>query len=100
MIQIRHETAKRKGMFIVDDDEGKRIAEMDYFANAPGEITIYHTEVDEKHRGEGLGRDLVEAAVKHARENKLRIIPKCQFAAGVIEDTPEFQDVVSTSSSQ
>ena len=95
MMEIRHETIKRKGMFVIDEG-GERIAELDYFANAPGEITIYHTEVNEKFRGEGLGRDLVEAAVKHARQNKLRIIPKCAYAAKMIEETPEFQDVLST----
>ena len=98
-MEIRHETIKRKWMFVVDKD-GTRVAELDYFANAPGEITIYHTEIDEKYRGQGLGRDLVAAAVKHARDNTLRIIPKCQFAARIIGQTPEFHDVVSPSPPQ
>ncbi|MEO7540171.1 MAG: GNAT family N-acetyltransferase [Pyrinomonadaceae bacterium] len=93
MMEIRHETKGKKGMFYVEEN-GERLAELDYLANAPGEITIYHTEVDEKLRGEGIGQDLVAAAVKHARDNKLKIEPKCPYAKKVIDRTPEMQDVL------
>ena len=92
-MEIRHEEIKKKGSFVIDDN-GERVAELNYFKSAPGEITIYHTEVNEDLRGEGLGEDLVEAAVKYARANKLKIIPKCPFAAQVIDEKPEFQDVL------
>ena len=99
MREIRHETKKKKGMFIIDEG-GERIAEIDFFANAPGDMTIYHTEVDEKHRGKGVGRDLVAGAVEHARKHTLRIIPKCQFAASVIAQTPEWWDVAEMRTGQ
>ena len=95
MREIRHERRGKKGMFIAEEN-GVKIGELDYHDSAPGEITIYHTEVDEKFRGGGIGSDLVEAAVKHARHDKLRIIPNCAYAAGIIDETPEFQDVLAT----
>jgi uncharacterized protein len=95
MMEIRCERRGKKGIIIAEEN-GAKIGELDYHDSAPGEMTIYHTEVDEKFRGGGVGRDLVEAAVKHAQHNKLRIIPKCAYAAKVINDTPEFQDVLIT----
>jgi uncharacterized protein len=93
-MDIRHETIKKKGEFVIDDD-GKRIGKLSYLRSSPDEITIYHTEVDEKFRGECLGEDLVEAAVKYARENGLKVVPKCPFAKHVIDQRPEFQDVLA-----
>lgn len=95
MMEIRHETQAKKGMFFVEED-GKRLAELAYLTSGPGQITIYHTEVDEKLRGEGIGQDLVAEAVKHARENKLKIVPKCPYAKKVIDRTPEMQDVLAS----
>jgi predicted GNAT family acetyltransferase len=98
MMEIHHKQQKKKGIFTVDEN-GKKLAELDYFRSAPGEITIYHTEVDEELRGEGIGEDLVEAAVKHAREKGLKIIPKCPFAAHVIDERAEFKDVLKSGAS-
>jgi predicted GNAT family acetyltransferase len=41
------------------------------------------------------GEDLVEAGVKFARENSLKIVPNCPFAKKVIDETPEFQTVLA-----
>ena len=93
-MEIRHETIKKKGVFSIDEN-GKRRAELKYFHSSPGEITIYHTEVDESLRGEGIGEDMIEAVVKYARENQLKIVPKCPFAKHVIDEQPDFQDVLA-----
>lgn len=68
---------------------------MTYKKSGDGVITIDHTEVDSNHRGEGIGEDLVMEAVKYARENDLKIIATCPFAKKVIDETPEFQDVLA-----
>lgn len=94
MMEIRHEELKKKGTFFVEEN-GERLAELAYFNSAPGEITIYHTEVSEKLRGEGIGQDLVAAAVQYARENNLKIVPSCPYTKKVIDRTPEFQDVLA-----
>lgn len=94
MMEIRHEEQKKKGAFFVEED-GERLAELAYFKSAPGQITIYHTEVREKLRGEGIGQDLVSAAVQYARENNLKIVPTCPYTKKVIDRTPEFHDVLA-----
>ena len=92
MMQIQRDEHGRKGAFYIDE-EGEWIAELTYFTNN-GVMTIDHTEIDEKLRGEGIGQDMVKAAVEYARENDLKINAVCPYAKKVIERTPEFQDIL------
>ncbi len=94
MGKIEHEEQKKKGAFFLKENR-ERLAEMLYFHSNPGEIAIYHTEVGPKLAGKGVGRDLVAAGVKFARENGLKIVPTCSYAKKVIDKTPEFQDVLA-----
>ncbi len=93
-MEIKHVDNQKKGSFVVEI-EGHKQGELQYFTSAPGQITIYHTEVDEELRGRDVGRKLVAAAVEYARSNDLKIIPTCPFAKKVIDRTPEFQDVLA-----
>jgi len=94
MMKIEHDVQDAKGVFFINEN-GKRLAELAYFESAPDEITIYHTEVSDELRGEGIGQDLVGAAVTFARENGLKIVPTCPYAKKVIDRTSEFQDVLA-----
>ncbi len=93
-MEIKHQKQSKKGTFYIEEDGG-RLAELQYFASGPGKMTIYHTEVSPKFRGEGIGEDLVAEAVKFARENELHIIPTCSYAKKIIDETPEYQDILS-----
>ena len=93
-MQIQHDEHGKKGAFYIEEN-GEWIAEMTYFRAAPDVITIDHTEVDEKLRGEGIGEDLVKAGVEYARANNLKIRPVCPYTRKVIDATPEFQDVLA-----
>ena len=92
MMQIQRDEHGRKGAFYIDEN-GEWVAELTYL-KSNGTMIIDHTEVDEKLRGEGVGQDLVRAAVEYARENDLKIRPVCPYTKKVIERTPEFQDVL------
>ena len=92
MMQIQHDEHGRKGAFYIDED-GEWIAELSYVKNE-GTMTIDHTEVDEKLCGEGIGEDMVKAAVEYARKEGLKIKPDCPYARKVIERTPELQGEV------
>ena len=68
---------------------------MTYRKTSAGEITIDHTEVDDAAQGKGFGKEMVAAAVEYARDNDLKIVPVCTFAKKVIDETPEYQDVLA-----
>lgn len=92
-MDIKHEEGK-KGVFFVEENS-ERLAELEYFHSAPGQITVYHTGVNEKLRGQHVGDQLVAAVVNFARENGFKIVPTCPFTKKVIDRTPEFQDVLA-----
>ena len=92
-MEIQRDEHGRKGAFFIDE-EGEWIAELTYVTDN-GVMTIDHTEIDEKLRGEGIGEDMVRAAVEYARENGLKINAVCPYAKKVIERTPELQDVLA-----
>ena len=58
-------------------------------------ITITHTEVEPFYRGNKVAEDLVLAVVKLARDNQLRVVPACSFAATVFERYPDERDVLA-----
>ena len=92
-MEIQRDEHGRKGAFYIDED-GEWIAELTYVKD-DGTLTIDHTEVSEKLRGEGIGEDLVRAAVEYARENGLKVNPACPYAKKIIEKTPDLQDVLA-----
>lgn len=91
-MEIQRDEHGRKGAFFIDED-GEWIAELTYFKTGDT-MTIDHTEIDEKLRGEGIGEDMVRAAVAYARENGLKINAVCPYAKKVIERSPELQDIL------
>ncbi|MDO5511024.1 MAG: GNAT family N-acetyltransferase [Weeksellaceae bacterium] len=82
-----------KGRFYIEK-EGKEAAKIEYTRTDADHITITYTEVDEQMRGEGVGQQLVEKSVEFAREENLKIDPKCSFAKSVLTSSEEFADVL------
>lgn len=93
-MQIQREEHGRNGAFFIDEN-GEWIAELAYIKSGDGQITIDHTEVDEKLRGQGVGEDLVKAAVDFARESGLKIKLICPYARKVFENNPDYGDVLA-----
>jgi predicted GNAT family acetyltransferase len=93
-MDIQRDEHGKKGAFFIDEN-GEWVAELTYFRSGGNQITVDHTEVDPKLRGKGVGEQLVKAAVEYARESDLKINPACPYTKKVIDETPEFQDVVA-----
>ena len=81
-------------MFFVEEN-GEKLARMTFSKAGDTLIIIDHTEVSDKLKGKNVGKQLVAAAVEHARKNNLKIIPLCPFTKSVIDKTPAYQDVLS-----
>ncbi len=91
-MEIRQRESGNKGAFFIEVD-GQQEAEMTYSIAGTGRIIIDHTEVSDRLRGKNAGKQLVAAAVEHARKNNLKILPLCPFARSVFERTREYDDV-------
>ncbi len=73
--------------------DGNSVGKMQYRWLNKSKFDIFHTEVDKEFEGEGHGTDLLEAAVKYARDNKKKISATCSFAKGVLEGDSSYTDV-------
>jgi len=93
-MKVQRQEGGDKGSFFIEED-GQKSALMTYKKSGENEITIDHTEVDKAMQGEGLGKQMVAAAVEYARENDIKIVPVCPFVKKIIDETPEYKDVLA-----
>jgi hypothetical protein len=89
---ITREDSPKGGRYVIviNGDE----AEMTYSRAGTTRIIIDHTGVPDSMRGLGIGKLLVEAAVKDARSEGFKIIPLCPFAKATLDRHTEWQDAM------
>ena len=64
------------------------LAELDYRRNGK-RLVLVHTEVPVELEGRGIGGRLVSAAVDHAAQEGMTVVPLCPFARGWLERHPD-----------
>jgi predicted GNAT family acetyltransferase len=92
---IEHEEQDSKGNFHVQLN-GQRLAEMTYSRTNATLIVIDHTEVDESLKGQGVGRQLLDALVAWVRSTNTKVIALCPFAKAQFDKDPSIRDVLRT----
>lgn len=91
---VHHQEENSKGAFYVEK-LGQRAAEMTYSRTNASMIIIDHTEVDESLRGEGVGRQLLDALVAWARASGTKVLPLCPFAKAQFGKDASIRDVLA-----
>jgi predicted GNAT family acetyltransferase len=92
-MEIQKEDNSKKGRFFVEEDK-QTLAEMTYVWSGADKIIIDHTEVNEKLKGQSIGKQMLAKAVAFARQNHLKIMPLCPFAQSVFDKEESYQDVL------
>ena len=69
-------------------------AYISYVTTPDGALDLQHTVVPEVARGQGVGESLVRAAMDHAREQGVQVIPSCPFVQSWLDEHPEARDLV------
>jgi uncharacterized protein len=91
--EITHDKEDSTGAFnLIADFEPS--GELVYHREEPNKMVIEHTEVAEILSGKGAGKKLLEAAISFAREENLKIIPQCSYAAVMFRRIKEWDDVL------
>jgi predicted GNAT family acetyltransferase len=78
--------------FEMDTPAGLAVADYRITENR---MIIFYTEVPLPLRGRGYGYDLVYGALQEARRLNLKIEPECGFVREVINNRPEFKDLLA-----
>lgn len=75
-----------KNEFYINNESGKRIAEITFKYIEDKIININHTFVDPILRGQKIAQKLLDSVVKFAEDNELKIIPTCSYAVVKMKD--------------
>ena len=81
-----------KGAFVLEDG-GERLAEM-VIAISGSNLTVYHTEVSDKLKGQGVASKLLATMVEYARANSLKVIALCPYVSAQFKrHTDQYNDI-------
>lgn len=80
-------------------DLGKGDMALIEYATGDGFVVLTHTEVPSAYEGQGIGKELVLAALEDIRSKGLRVVPQCSFVEVYIRRHPEWVDLVRTAES-
>ncbi len=58
-------------------------------------FVIEHVGVDPEFRGQGVAGKIMEAALEYVRQNSLRVIPMCSYAAYYIRKNPQYIELTN-----
>jgi predicted GNAT family acetyltransferase len=61
-------------------------------------VVLHHTEVPPAHGGRGIAAGLVQAALAWAREQGLKVQPRCSYVAAYMQRHPDTLDLLDPGS--
>jgi uncharacterized protein len=93
-LPVQHAEHGHRSAFFLEQG-GKRMAEMTMSRVNATLVMIDHTDVDDALRGQGAGRQLLDAAVAWARAHQVKFIPVCPFAKSQFDKDESLRDVLA-----
>lgn len=93
-MHITHHQQQDSGRFVAQQTENQLSAQagvLDYHLPQTGVMSINHIVVDKAFRGQGIARQLLDAAVLHARTQNMQIVPICSYARAVFQKNAGLQ---------
>jgi predicted GNAT family acetyltransferase len=92
IMEIHKNDDGKRGMLIASVN-GQQAGMIAYTWAGEDKFIIDHTETVPDFAGQGVGKQLVAAAVDLARTSNVKVMPLCPFAKGVFDKTPDYADV-------
>lgn len=92
MTNIERTEKEMNGRWTMFQD-GKEIGTMQYFWLNKSKFIIFSTEVDKNFEGQGKGTELLNTAVKYARDHQKKLAATCTFAQEILESNASYNDV-------
>lgn len=89
-MKVAHEPAATR--FVATLPEGSAV--LLYRMKSDRLMDVLSTYVPAAARGRGIGGELVETALRHAREHGFRVIPTCWYVETWVGQHPEYREVL------
>ena len=91
MANIERTEREQNGRWTMSQD-GKEIGHMQYRWLNKSKFDIFSTVVEKEFEGQGHATELLNIAVKYARDNQKKISATCSFAKDVFEGSAQYND--------
>lgn len=88
------EYIEEKNRVYLENDEGMRVAVIDFPEIKEGVVDINHTEVDKSLAGQGIAGILTQKAVDVLRKDNRKAVLTCSYAVKWFAKHPECEDVL------
>lgn len=75
------------------------LSKLDYFQDDK-KFVITHVGVHPEFRGQGVAAKIMEASLAYARQNSLRVVPMCSYAASYIRRNPQHKKLTDQDRSE
>ncbi|MPY92874.1 MAG: GNAT family N-acetyltransferase [Acidimicrobiia bacterium] len=92
MANVVRNNTERSRYELFDEDRLVGIADYEVL---PDRVVFPHTEIVPARRGQGLGAELVGAALDDVRGSGRRVVPQCWYVAEFIQDNPAYAELVA-----
>ena len=89
-LEVTHNEAQNTFELSIDG----HLSKLDYMRDGNNFI-IAHVGVYPEFRGQGVAGKIMEASLEYARQNSLRVIPMCSYAAHYIRKNPQYRELTS-----
>lgn len=76
-------------------EDGQVIGICDFRPAGTGVVALPHTVIHGSRRGNGLGAEIVQAALDDLRGRGQRVIPSCWYVAEFIDLHPDYTDLLA-----
>ena len=87
---VRHEPDRARFVGTVDDE----IVTVADYRERDGVMVMHHTHTEPSHSGHGYAKQVVTAALDEFQAQGRRVAPQCWFVAQVIDQEPQYADLV------
>jgi len=75
------------------------LSKLDYIQNGKN-FVITHVGVYPEYRNQGIAAKIVQTALEYAKQNSLRVIPMCSYAAAYIRRNPQYAELTDQERSE
>ncbi|HET9913682.1 MAG TPA: GNAT family N-acetyltransferase [Anaerolineales bacterium] len=94
-LKVTHNEAENRFEVWIDE----HLSKLDYIRDGKN-FVITHVGVHPEFRGQGVAGKIVDASLEYAKQNSLRVIPMCSYAAAYIRGNPQYMELTNQDRSE